>query len=199
MTHHLVFAEAWVVLRLHLWLLLNIILVSISPISVGGMVFLVHRKRKLHWGKRGWGRLPLAFVLGAASCLVLCVWLNTVNTEVSHCPSLGMFLTERPDDISQPLSGPPFCRLHSHCDTVDPAVGRRLVEVSGQPTIPNTLRNLCLLVDSRTRQHYSHGHKSIQWTILHHLCASWCFSGHAFGSRRHAASRCITILPHPSG
>lgn len=121
-----VFAEAWVVMRLNHWLLLNIILVSISPILVGGVLFLIHKKRKLHWRKRGWGRLPLAFVSGAGSCLVLSVWLNTVNTEVSHCPylSLSLFLTDKSDNISQPLSGPPFCRVHSHGHTVDPAVGR---------------------------------------------------------------------------
>jgi hypothetical protein len=124
MTSPSVFAEAWVVLRLHLWLLLNIILVSISPISVGGMVYLVHKKRKLHWGKRGWGRLPLAFVIGAASCLALSLWLNTVNAEVSNPRCLGLFLTDNPDDISQPLSGPPFCRLHSRCDIIDSTVGR---------------------------------------------------------------------------
>ncbi len=92
MTSPSVFAEAWVVMRLNLWLLLNIVLVSISPIFVGGVVFLVHRKRKLHWRKRGWGRLPLAFAIGVASCLVLSVWLNTVNTEVSHYLSLSLSL-----------------------------------------------------------------------------------------------------------
>ena len=124
MTNPSVFAEAWVVLRLHLWLLLNVILVSVSPISVGGMVYLVHRKRKLHWSKRGWGRLPLAFFIGAASCLTFSLWLNTANAEVSNHLCLGLFLTDKPDDISQPLSGPPFCRLHSRCSTIDSAVGR---------------------------------------------------------------------------
>lgn len=90
MTSPSVFAEAWVVMRLNHWLLLNIILASVSPILVGGVLFLVHKKRKLHWGKRGWGRLPLAFVIGAASCLVLSMWLNTVNTEVSHCLSRSL-------------------------------------------------------------------------------------------------------------
>ena len=88
------------------------------------MVFLVHRKRKLHWSKRGWGRLPLAFAIGAASCLTHSLWLNTVNAEVSSRRCLGLFLTDQPDDISQPLSGPPFCRLHSRYDITDSTVGR---------------------------------------------------------------------------
>ena len=95
MTSPTVFAEAWVVLPLHLWLILNITLVSVSPISIGGMVYLVHKKRKLHWGKRGWGRLPLAFIIGAASCVSLTLWLNIVNPEVSNPCCLGLFLTDK--------------------------------------------------------------------------------------------------------
>lgn len=99
MTSLSVFTEAWVVLRLHLWLVLNIILVSISPISVGAMVYLVYKKRKLHWGKRGWGRLPLAFVIGTTSCFVLTLWLDVANGEVSNPRYLGQFLTDEPDGI----------------------------------------------------------------------------------------------------
>jgi len=161
MTSLSVFAEAWVVLQLHLWLVLNIILVSISPISVGGMVYLVHKKRKLRWGKRGWGRLPLASVIGAASCFALTLWFHSVNAEVSSPRYLGLFLTNTSDDLSQPLSGPPFCRLYSRRGIIDSTVGRRPVGVGSQPTVPNTLRDLYLLVDPRARQCCPHGHSSI--------------------------------------
>ena len=114
MTCFSVFAEAWVVLQLHLWLVLNIILVCISPMSVGGMVYLVYKKRKLHWGKRGWGRLPFAFVIGASSCFALILWLNTANGEVSTPHYLGQVLT-----INQTIYRNPYPVLLSiACTTI---------------------------------------------------------------------------------
>jgi len=64
-----IFGETFVVTTLHTFLVINILLLIFGPLLVGGLSYAAHRKGKLYWTRRGWGRTPFSFVVCAAITL----------------------------------------------------------------------------------------------------------------------------------
>lgn len=57
------------VTTLHTFYIINILLLVFGPLLVGGLSYAAHRKGKLYWTRRGWGRTPVAFVVCAVVTL----------------------------------------------------------------------------------------------------------------------------------
>ena len=80
---HTVFGEAQFYLRFDMYILLNILLVALGPILVVLLGYSLYRSQKIHSGWRGWGRFPLALVLGIAIGAVSTGWYSEYNPMAS--------------------------------------------------------------------------------------------------------------------
>jgi len=67
-----------------MFLLLNILLVVFGPVLFGLLAYSLHKSNKLHSERRGWGRFPLALVIGIAFGVLCSVWYAEYNPMVSY-------------------------------------------------------------------------------------------------------------------
>lgn len=80
-------------LRYDFYLLLNILLVVLGPILVALLGYSLSRNRKLLFGWRGWGRFPLAFLIGVLAAGSSMAWYTEHNPMVSPLPRRVPLLT----------------------------------------------------------------------------------------------------------
>jgi hypothetical protein len=79
----IVFGEAQFYLRFDMFILFNSLLVSLGPVLVILLGYSLYRRHKLYSGRRGWGRFPLALVIGIAFGALCSGWYTEYNPMVS--------------------------------------------------------------------------------------------------------------------
>ncbi|KIM32383.1 hypothetical protein M408DRAFT_218052 [Serendipita vermifera MAFF 305830] len=79
-----VFGEAQFYLRFDLYIVLNILLIALGPIIVVLLGYSLYRSHKIHSGWRGWGRFPLALVLGIAMGVLSTGWYSEYNPMIIY-------------------------------------------------------------------------------------------------------------------
>jgi hypothetical protein len=79
----IVFGDAQFYLRFDMFILLNVLLVSLGPVLVILLGYSLHRSHKLHSEWRGWGRFPLALLTGVAFGAFCSGWYTEYNPMVS--------------------------------------------------------------------------------------------------------------------
>ncbi|CAG7854086.1 Vacuolar membrane protease {ECO:0000250/UniProtKB:P38244} {ECO:0000305}; AltName: Full=FXNA-related family protease 1 {ECO:0000250/UniProtKB:P38244} [Serendipita indica DSM 11827] len=77
-----VFGEGWFYMRSDLFMVFNILLIVLGPIFVILLGWSLHRSHKLYVGLRGWGRFPVALILGVLVAGVCIGWYGEYNPMV---------------------------------------------------------------------------------------------------------------------
>ena len=78
-----VFGEALAVASLQTFYIVNIVLLVIGPLVVGGLTLLAYKQNKLYWAPSGWGRVPAAILVGGGLTIGLGMIYVRVNKFVS--------------------------------------------------------------------------------------------------------------------
>ncbi|KAF8323030.1 Zn-dependent exopeptidase [Clavulina sp. PMI_390] len=79
-----VLGEALVVLKLQSYFIINVVILTLGPISVLILGAFATRANKLYWTWHGWLRFPLALVLSVALEMVLIIGYNKVNPFIMY-------------------------------------------------------------------------------------------------------------------
>jgi hypothetical protein len=85
-----VLGEAICVFSLTTFFVGNLIMLIVGPLLVVGLIFLAWRQGKLYWFRKGWGRFPISFVIGAGLAVGLSMLYTYINPYV-RSPLFGLF------------------------------------------------------------------------------------------------------------
>lgn len=70
-------------LRYDFYVLFNLFLILVGPVLVGLLGYSLHRSQKIPFGKRGWGRFPISFLVGIGLTAASIGWYADMNPMVS--------------------------------------------------------------------------------------------------------------------
>ncbi|KAH8119687.1 Zn-dependent exopeptidase [Phellopilus nigrolimitatus] len=87
------FGEAFAVLSLKTFYIINIVLLVVGPILVAVLVFVAQRKNKLYWSAKGWGRTPTALVIGGGLTVGLGILYRFVNPFIIYSSATAVLIS----------------------------------------------------------------------------------------------------------